>query len=160
MGAKVLLDEQAIKERYDAGESQASIATDLGVCQATIGRRLNRMGVRTRHSSRRRGADNHNWKGGRTLTEEGYVLVPCPPEFQEMANYFGYVREHRLEMAKHLGRPLRADETVHHINDDHQDNDITNLQLRIGRHGKGAAFMCMDCGSTNVAGVQLAGAED
>ena len=97
------------------------------------------------------------------MTADGYVLLlvreddPLYPMAQMKTTDARYCFEHRLVMARHLGRLLRDDETVHHVDDrDRQNNDISNLQLRQGKHGKGAAFRCADCGSHNVVPVPLA----
>lgn len=57
-----------------------------------------------------------NWKGGQKKTQEGYILVHLQPDdpYFSMVNNHGYVCEHRLVTAKHLGRPLTRREIVHH----------------------------------------------
>jgi len=39
------------------------------------------------------------------------------------------IDEHRLVMERHLGRRLKTEEFVHHINDDKYDNNLENLQI-------------------------------
>jgi uncharacterized protein (DUF1330 family) len=76
------------------------------------------------------------WKGGRKVTDEGYVLI-YKPEHPNCNNH-GYVPEHRLVMEKFLGRYLKRGEIVHHINGIHDDNRIENLMLfeNISKHIK------------------------
>lgn len=65
-----------------------------------------------------------------------------------------WLLEHRHVMQQKLGRLLRPDESVHHINGDKTDNRIENLQLRTRYHGYGVVLRCLDCGSQNIEAKQ------
>lgn len=78
--------------------------------------------------ARQTGEKNPAWKGGRYI-EGGYVYVRCPAEFSLMAMQNGYVLEHRLVMARHIGRSLVAGEVVHHGAGGSLDNRLSNLEL-------------------------------
>jgi len=72
-----------------------------------------------------------NWRGGRYLVN-GYVHI-----WTGDGPYRGYDREHRVVLAKSLGRPLRSDEVVHHKNGNRQDNRLENLELWVHGHPSG-----------------------
>jgi hypothetical protein len=77
---------------------------------------------------------NPAWKGGVTYKRSkgnyiGPKYVRCPLEFLPMARKDGYIMEHRLVMAMHLGRMLSRTEVVHHIDHNTRNNSITNLRL-------------------------------
>lgn len=62
-----------------------------------------------------RGKHSNFWKGGRKRTKRGYILIYVSPDdfFFPMSSN-GYILEHRLVVAKALGRCLQSWEIVHH----------------------------------------------
>jgi len=97
------------------------------VCCACLGRSMS-------------GASASRWRGGKYKEQSGYIIVYVTSNdfFYPMATrtkgktshpYGGYVHEHRLIMAKHLGRCLQRWEFVHHKNGIKDDNCLENLEL-------------------------------
>ncbi len=69
-------------------------------------------------------SDGYIYRHIKTFTKDEQVIISQMP----LSNNI-YISEHRAFMALHLGRPLEITESVHHIDGNKQNNDITNLQL-------------------------------
>lgn len=69
-------------------------------------------------------------KGNGCLDTSGYIRVPNP-------FVVGQTFQHRIIVAKSLGRPLMSHEIVHHKNGVRSDNRIENLELWSKSHPVG-----------------------
>jgi len=144
-----------IIELHSQNLSQQKIGDAVGIHQTVVSRVLRQFNLKPNNPKFiRKGADNNFWKGGRVKTSGGYIGV-LSSEYPTMMVKAGYIFEHRLVMARYLGRPIEKWESVHHVDGDKENNDISNLQLRIGQHGNGIVYCCSECNSRKVKPIQL-----
>lgn len=147
-----------IRALREQGMGARKIAKELGIGVTTAQKWLRKWGMASpRVNGHQPGPAHPTWSGGSGIVAGyRYVWVPADDPMRVMAwKGRGSVPEHRLIMARSLGRPLGRYETVHHINGDTLDNRIENPQLRKGQHGKGVRYACLDCGSHNVEALPL-----
>lgn len=164
--ARIFTEEETTElvDRFIEGEGLDSLREYYKTSLPVLKRILAERGVskndrlRSPKSRPHRGANNHQWKGGRRYDHSGYVLIWIDPEgsdVQYLSEYRQYVQEHRLVVAKLLGRPLLSTEHIHHKNGKKDDNRPSNLELRNKPHGHGIILRCRSCHSSNIIGESL-----
>lgn len=72
------------------------------------------------------GPSNPNWKGGRSVASNGYILVRVGVG-HHLADCRGYAYEHRLVGEQKIGRRLLPGEEVHHDDENPANNHPDNL---------------------------------
>lgn len=131
-------ERQELVDLYEAEGSVAALGRRLGHSPENMRYWLKkfeipirRRGFKSPKSVRRYGDEHHNWKGGTYLHADGYVceFAPDHPSVSHRRKGNRYVFQHRLVMEALMGRFLRPDEDVHHINGVKHDNRPGNLEL-------------------------------
>lgn len=114
--------QQQMVEMYNKGNSASKIARTLGLYTTAVTRVLKRNGIKLRDT--KSGSNHPMWKGGRGV-KSGYWTVYNPTH--PRALNIGRVWEHILVAEKKLGRPIKKDEPIHHIDLDRLNNKPSNL---------------------------------
>ena len=137
---KFKIPEDKLRELYvDKCLSLNKIAKIFKTEHRTVMYRLKDMGIpiKTRKEIACKGKTHWNWKGGKIKDRRtGYIAIRLStddPYYSMAKNSWDYVPEHRLVMARYLGRCLTEDEIVHHLNGVKDDNRIKNLGI-VTRH--------------------------
>lgn len=113
----------------EKGASLSEIGRRVGTTRHRVLEFLRANGVTRHFPYSYKGPRCNQWKGGKIVDEDGYLLVYCPGHPGARKPDRRYVLKHRLVMEKKLGRLLLPSEVVHHKNGDRSDNRIANLEL-------------------------------
>lgn len=118
---------EAFKTRKDRGRPRLPrVNVPCSTCGEPVSRQPNQLRMyKKSYCSRtcclKGGVENTAKKIGTTRnTSQGYI---------DERTESGWVRQHRLVMERHIGRPLWPDENVHHKNGHRSDNRTSNLEI-------------------------------
>lgn len=94
------------------------------------------------------------WSIDKKVSKGEYVYAFLPDHPKATAK--GYVLEHRAVMENALGRLLRDDEVVHHIDGDKKNNVESNLEVMTrgehsSHHATEPVFVCLQCSECGVS---------
>ena len=118
----------AMQMYLDEKKSLRDVARHFGIHHTNLMARFKSCGIRCRTISEAmkgnpkicilKGEKAYNWKGGKSIDKAGYIVINRIKQ-----------REHRLTAETVLGRKLKTNEVVHHINGNRTDNRKCNLLI-------------------------------
>jgi hypothetical protein len=114
----------AIAALYESGLSCREVGERFGISEDAVLRYMRKHQIPRRPIGKylhigRPGKASGTWRGGRYVDHDGYVRV--------LSGIRKYPYEHKLIVEKAIGRKLKKNERVHHINGNRQDNRNRNL---------------------------------
>lgn len=119
---------EQIIELFNSGVDETTISGKLTVPLKKVIATLRSSGLLVRSSRKK-----HRYIEVTVYPNDPYFCMAS----KSKTSSAGYVPLHRLVMARHVGRPLLREETVHHKNGNRHDNRLENLELWEKSHGAG-----------------------
>lgn len=117
----------------DGTRSSTEIAELVGLTPRYVRKVMLRMDLPRLGEGARPGASNHQYRSGRRVDHDGYVLVTAPvdhPYARQRSNRAGkLIYEHRLVLEQTLSRYLLPEEVVDHVDGLTLHNAPENLRL-------------------------------
>ena len=119
--------EALISFYYNQGFSASQTGKQLGHSASSVFRYLRHYGLEPRPSTHpgKKGHENPNWKGGRRLRADGYVMLRKTTH--PRASSHGEVLEHIVIWEEANGTPVPPGSVIHHLNGIKSDNRPENL---------------------------------
>lgn len=158
MNRLALIDENVLAYKYLSEKKPIRVvANEMGVAVGTVYNHLQKLGIETRKitdypvtekqreawrkiGQKRKGekmseaakkkiseAHKQGGIGHKKKRGDGYIAIYFPDH--PKASKDGYIMEHILVMEALIGRHLKDDECVHHIDENRQNNKKENLEL-------------------------------
>jgi len=124
---------QKIVVLADGNRSSVEIAAQVGRSPRYVRKVLAQLNLPRLREGARSGKENHQYKSGRRIDLDGYVLVTAPKDHpyarKRTKRDTKLMYEHRLVLEQKLGRFLLPEEVVDHIDGLTLHNSPENLQL-------------------------------
>ena len=121
-------DLDLLKRLCNGTRTSAEIAAIVGCPPKYVQKQMVRFDLPRLNRGARLGEMHRDWVGGRSVDLDGYALVKAP-DGHPAARTIGTMLEHRLVAEQKLGRHLRPEEVVDHIDGLQLHNDPSNLRV-------------------------------
>ena len=118
-------DRDKIRSLCDGNLSSREIASLVGCPPKYVQNMIAKEGLPKLPRGARKGNLNPSWVGGRIVDWDGYAVILDPASDRKSGRSF----EHRVVMARKIGRPIEPQEVVDHIDGLHLHNCPSNLRL-------------------------------
>lgn len=134
---KFLRDTNWLSEQYLQGKGLQKIANLANSTRGNVYYALKKANIPLRKNNSGNllykrvqiGETAGNYRGGRRESGVNGRYFSVLSHGHPHRDQDGYVMEHRLVMEKELGRYLKKDEIIHHLDGDGHNNNISNLKL-------------------------------